>query len=313
MKIHIVEVGPRDGFQMEKDFIPTPLKVEIINRLSRTGIRKIEATSFVNSKVIPQMADAAEVIANIDRVPGVSYTALVPNLKGAQRAIDQRVDAIRVVVCATETYNQRNIGQTTSQTLKEFEQIFHFSAAQRVSAEAIIGLSFGCPLEGPVAPSTVVKMVRALIDIGFLEISIADTIGVASPRQVRALMGELVGLFPAVKFSLHPHDTRGLGLANVLAAMDAGINTFDSSLGGLGGCPIFPAATGNISTEDLANLLNEMEFDTGVDTEAVVECSRVAQTFLGRALPSHVLRAGTRQQLFNRLQVFSEGGTSPFS
>jgi hydroxymethylglutaryl-CoA lyase len=300
MKVNIVEVGPRDGFQMEKVFIPTSLKVKIINAISRTGIRKIEATSFVNATVIPQMADAAEVMRQIDRVPGVFYTALVPNLKGAERAAKECVDGLRLVICATETYNQRNIGRSIGGTLKEYEEILRFAGEARIPAEVIVGLSFGCPLEGPVSPQKVIDLVRIIVGMGFDQVSIADSIGVANPKQIRSLMGELLSLFPATKFSLHLHNTRGLGLANVLAAMDVGIDTFDSSIGGLGGCPIVPAATGNIATEDLANMVNEMGIETGVDTLAVAECSRLAEEFLARTLPSHILHAGTRKQVFKR-------------
>ena len=261
MKLNIVEVGPRDGFQMEKAFIPTALKVEIIDRISRTGIRKIEATSFVNPKVVPQMSDAADVMRLIERVPGVLYTALVPNLKGARLAADCGVNGIRVVICATETYNLRNIGQTIGQTLNECARIVQFSQGAGISAEVIIGLSFGCPLEGAVSPQVIIGLVRRVSEFGFRAISIADSIGVANPRQVRSLMQELSALFPATDFSLHVHDTRGLGLANVLAALEAGVDTFDSSIGGLGGCPVVPGATGNISTEDLVNLMNEMGID----------------------------------------------------
>jgi hydroxymethylglutaryl-CoA lyase len=298
--VTVVEVGPRDGFQMEKTFLPTDLKVEVIDLLAGAGIRKIEATSFVNPKVVPQMADAGEVMARIARVPGVVFSVLVPNVKGAERAALAKADGIRLVVCATENYNRRNVGMSVAESMATIPPIV--TAAGPAPVEVVIGLSFGCPFEGAVPEDRVVGLARESAGMGIREVSVADSIGIANPAQVRRLVERLQSELPSdVHLSLHIHDTRGLGLANALAAMEAGIDTFDSGLGGLGGCPIFPGATGNIATEDLVNMCEEMGIDTGVDLGPVREASRKVQQFLSRPLPSRVLAVGTRDELYRRI------------
>lgn len=299
--VNIVEVGPRDGFQMEQTFIPTELKVEIINRISASGIRAIEATSFVNPKVIPQMADSDEVIRRIERRPGVAYSALILNVKGALRAIAARVDAVRFVVCASETYNRRNMNMSIAQSLAALSEVIAQCQAAGVAVEAAVSVAFGCPFEGDVPIGRVVTLARAYAEMGVHHICIADTVGLANPRTTREVMGALRDALPEHHFALHLHDTRGLGLANVVAAMDIGITTFESSIGGLGGCPTTKVATGNISTEDLVNLCDEMGIATGVDVEVIRDASRRMQDFLGRPLPSHVLAAGTRAHLFGQI------------
>ena len=295
-----MEVGPRDGFQMEEVFIPTDKKVEIINAISNTGIRKIETTSFVNPKVIPQMSDAAQVMERIVRVPGVRYTALIPNVRGAERALEASVDGLRLVICASEKYNQRNVGQSIEESLQEFERVLNLVSEYKTPIDVAVGLSFGCPLEGDVPVDQILRLIRRLRDMGFQEVTIADSVGVANPHQVREMMRQLLDQFPSITFALHFHDTRGLGLANVLAGLEEGVAIFDSSIGGIGGCPVVPGATGNIATEDLVNMLNEMRLETGVDTDKVMACSRIVQEFFDRTLPSHVLQAGTRYQLYER-------------
>ena len=287
-----MEVGPRDGFQMEEVFIPTDKKVEIINAISNTGIRKIETTSFVNPKVIPQMSDAAQVMERIVRVPGVRYTALIPNVRGAERALEASVDGLRLVICASEKYNQRNVGQSIEESLQEFERVLNLVSEYKTPIDVAVGLSFGCPLEGDVPVDQILRLIRRLRDMGFQEVTIADSVGVANPHQVREMMRQLLDQFPSITFALHFHDTRGLGLANVLAGLEEGVAIFDSSIGGIGGCPVVPGATGNIATEDLVNMLNEMRLETGVDTDKVMACSRIVQEFFDRTLPSHVLQAG---------------------
>ncbi len=299
--VQVVEVGPRDGFQMESQFIPTALKVEIIGLLACAGLRKIEATSFVSPKTIPQMADAATVMATIERRPEVSYTALVPNVKGARRAIDARATAIRIVVCVSETYNRNNVGLSVRQSLDNCREVMSLARSAKVGCEAIIALAFGCPLEGEIDEDAVIKLAEELGELGYREIAIADSIGVANPRQVKRLMGRLGRSYPEIHFSAHFHNTRGLGLANVLGALEAGIDTFDASLGGLGGCPVVPGATGNISTEDLVNCLEEMGISTGVEIHGVVSVTRKMQAFLGRPLASYVANFGTREELFARV------------
>ncbi len=300
-RVTIVEVGPRDGFQMEKTFIPTETKVAIIDALVRAGIHRMEVTSFVSPKVIEQMRDAEEVMRAVDRTRGVVYIGLVPNLKGAQRAIAAGVNAMKIVICPSESYNLRNVGMTVEESLRTCEELIALGRANDVETEVVIGLSFGCPLEGHIPEDCIVDLTRRVVAMDYSEVSIADSIGVANPSQVRRMMRRLQDEFPRVHFSLHLHNTRGLGLANVLAALEEGIDTFDSSIGGLGGSPVVVAgATGNIPTEDLVNMLNEMGLATDIDTEGVMVAARMAQDFLGRPLPSFVLAAGTRERLFRR-------------
>lgn len=298
-RVKVVEVGPRDGFQMETQFIPTELKVELIDLISESGVSKVEATSFVHPKVIPQMRDAAEVMARIRRRPGVCYTVLVPNLKGLLRAIEAKADSARLVVCVTETYNLRNVGLSVDASLEVCREML--AEAGKFPVEAIIAVAFGCPLEGPVPEERVCELAHRFVDLGVRELGIADSAGLAHPHQVARIMGRLKHQLPDVELSLHLHDTRGLGLANVLAALGEGIDTFDASLGGLGGCPVVTGATGNIATEDLVNLCEETGLPTGVDLDPIRQASRRMQDFLGRKLPSAVLRAGTRAELYQGL------------
>ncbi len=301
----LVEVGPRDGFQMERAFVPTDLKVATIEAVAAAGVRKIEATSFVNPKVIPQMADAAEVMRRVTRRPGVVYTALVPNMRGAERAIESKADAVRQVICVTETYNRRNVGLSVEESVDALRQIV--AAAGATPVELVIALAFGCPLEGPVEPDAVVRLAGRAVDVGIREISIADSVGVAGPLQIGKMMRRLQATFSGIGWSLHLHDTRGLGLANVLAGLSEGISAFDASIGGLGGCPVVPGATGNIATEDVAHMLEGMGIETGIDVEALLAATGEVQRFLGRALPGRVLAAGTTASAFAR----AAGGRAP--
>jgi hydroxymethylglutaryl-CoA lyase len=297
--VRIVEVGPRDGFQMERSFLPTDLKVEVIDLLSGAGLREIESTSFVHPRVIPQMADAAEVMGRIRRRPGVRFSALVPNLEGARRALAAGADELRLVICCSETYNRRNVGLTIEQSVDAFGAIAREAQAASVPASAVLAVALGCPFEGEVPPERVAGMARAVVDLGSDRVGVADSAGLGNPRQV----GELVsGLAAAIDrpMWLHLHDTRGMGLANAVAGMEAGIDTFDTSLGGLGGCPVMLGATGNIATEDFCYLCEEMGVSTGVDLDAVREASRRLERFLERRLPSRILAAGTRDELLSR-------------
>ncbi len=296
-RVNIVDVGPRDGFQTEQAFIPTALKIRVIDAISRSGVKKIETTSFVSPKAVPQMADAREVLRGIERHPGVSYTVLVPNRKGAELALEESIDAIRMVVCASETFNRRNVRMSIEESVSECEAVVRLAAPSKIPVEVAIGVSFGCPFEGPTPQDRVSELARTFADMGFHEISIADTVGMANPLQVSSLMGRLVKeLATECELSLHIHNTRGLGFANVLAGLAEGIDTYDASIGGLGGCPVTPAATGNIPTEDLVNMCAEMGLETGIDIDAVMAASRIVEEFLGRRLPSHVLLSGTNQQ-----------------
>ncbi len=299
-KVRIVEVGPRDGFQMEGRFIPTELKVATIDRLARAGVRDIEAVSFVHPRVIPQMADAAEVMAGIERHPGACYLALVPNLKGAERALDAGADGLRLVVCVTETYNRNNVGLSVAESVELFGEIVRLAEPAGVPVSAVLAVAFGCPFEGEVPEERVLDLAREFLDRGSAELGIADSAGLANPLQVRRLIGRINRRFPTVRKWLHLHDTRGFGIANAVAAMEQGIDTFDTSLGGLGGCPIMKGASGNVATEELVYLCREMGIDTGVDLGGVREASRAIGSFLERQLPSRVLAAGTREELVAR-------------
>lgn len=302
-KVTVVEVGPRDGLQMEKTFIPTETKVAIINAMTRAGIRRMEVTSFVSPKVIPQLRDAEEVMKSIQRQPGVTYIALVPNRKGAERAIAAGADAIKIVLCTSESYNRRNVGLSVDESVADGAAILELTRASGKAAEVVIGLAFGCPLEGPIPEGRVLELTDRLVSIGYREISIADSMGLANPAQVRRMMRRLQQTFSEVHFSLHVHNTRGLGLANVLAAFEEGIDMFDSSIGGLGGSAVVVAGgSGNIPTEDLVNMLSEMGIETGVDLNGVLTAARMAQDALGRALPSYVLSNGTPAQFYQRVR-----------
>ena len=288
-KLRIVEVGPRDGFQMEGRFIPTELKVETIDRLADAGLRDIEAVSFVHPRVIPQMADAAEVMAGITRRPGVRYLALVPNLKGAERALDSGVDGLRLVVCVTETYNRNNVGLSVDQSIELFSSIVRLAEPAGVPVSAVLAVAFGCPFEGEVPEDRVLELAEEFLNRGSAELGIADSAGLAHPLQVRRLLGRLGAAHPDVRKWLHLHDTRGFGIANAVAAMEAGIDSFDTSLGGLGGCPIMKGASGNIATEEMVYLCREMGIETGVDLDGVRDASRTMSAFLERELPSRAL------------------------
>ncbi len=301
-RVQIVEVGPRDGFQMEQQFIPTDLKVEVIDLISAAGVPKIEATSFVSPKVMPQMADSEEVLSRVNRRPEVQYTALVPNLRGMERALAAGADGVRLVVCATETYNRRNVGMSIRESLDVCDQMLKVARQKDLPVEAVIAVAFGCPFEGEVSEDGVVSLAKEFAKLGIEELSIADSVGLAHPVHIRRLLTCLRDEIRSVKLSLHLHDTRGLGLANVLAALEIGIDTFDASIGGLGGCPIMSGGTGNISTEDLVNMCHEMGIDTGVNLETLREASRKMASFLARELPSHVLSVGTRQELFAQIR-----------
>lgn len=299
-RVTIVEVGPRDGFQMEQRFIPTELKVATIERLAAAGLPAIEAVSFVHPRVIPQMADAVEVMLRVSRRPGTRYLALVPNLEGAERALSTEVDGLRLVVCVSETYNRKNVGLSVAESLATFGDVARLAEGAGVPVSVVLAVAFGCPFEGEVPQQRVLELAARFLAAGSAELGLADSAGLAHPLQVRRLLRRVNEAFPKVPKWLHLHDTRGLGIANATAAMEEGVDTFDTSLGGLGGCPIMQGASGNIATEDFAYLCREMGIETGVDVDAVRDASRQLQGFLDRPLPSRVLAAGTREELLAR-------------
>lgn len=290
--VKICEVVGRDGFQNEKEFINTGDKIKIIDSLAETGLWKIEATSFVHPKAVPQLRDAEEVMAGIKRKAGVIYTCLVPNLKGAQRAIGCAVDEINVVISASGTHNLKNVGMPVEKSLENLKEIVSLALDERVPVNGSVGTAFGCPFEGVIPKNRTLEMVERCLDTGVKSVTLADTTGMANPRQVYDLLAEFKARWPRVPVSLHFHNTRGMGLANVLAGLQAGVDTFDASLGGLGGCPFAPGATGNISTEDLVHMLQEMGLETGIDLDRLINAAKGLEAVVGGSLPGQVIRAG---------------------
>jgi len=296
--ITIREVGTRDGIQSLGAFIDTTHKLELLEALADTGLKRIEATSFVNSRAVPQMADAAEVMARVRRRDGVSYEALVPNVRGAQDALAASVDAVLVVVTASEAFNQKNVRMSVEASLAQFAEIKLLAHARRVACIGAIGTAFGCPYEGDIPESRLFALVERFLDMGFSELMLADTTGMANPLQIERTMGRVLQRWgDRVAFGLHLHNTRGMGLANVVAGLQAGVTTFDASVAGIGGCPFAPQAAGNISTEDTVHMLQEMGIETGIDLERLIQVARLAQEILGRELPGQVMKAGPRWQL----------------
>jgi len=294
--VSIREVGPRDGLQNEAP-VPTEDKVQLLDALSRTGVRRIEAVSFVHPKAIPQMADADEVWAAATRQPGVRYSALVPNSRGAQRALDAGFDEIEVVVSASDTHNRRNVNRSTDESLDDISSLIaalHDAGAQ---CEVIISTSFGCPYEGDVEPRRVASIVDRAVADGADRVAFGDTTGMATPRRVADVLDIVRSRQPDVPMLMHFHNTRGTALANILTALRFGITEYDASVGGLGGCPYAPGATGNVATEEVVHMLHDMGIDTGIDLGALIEAAGLAQRIVGRELPSGVLRAGPRTPL----------------
>jgi hydroxymethylglutaryl-CoA lyase len=297
MSISIREVGTRDGIQSLGAFIETAQKVELIDALSETGLRRIEATSFVNPRAVPQMSDATDVMARIQRRPGVSYEALVPNVRGAQDALAARVDGILVVVTASEIFNQKNVRMSVDQSLQQFAEVIQLTTAANVPCIGAIGTAFGCPYEGEISEERLLGLVARFASLGFGEVMLADTTGMANPVQIERTLGRVLERWgSSLRIGLHLHNTRGMGLANVVAGLRAGVTTYDASLAGIGGCPFAPQAAGNISTEDTVHMLHEMGLETGVDLDRLIAAARLAQHLLGRELPGQVMKAGPRSQ-----------------
>jgi hydroxymethylglutaryl-CoA lyase len=293
--VRIREVGPRDGFQNEPETIPSDLKVELIDALARTGLRRIEVTSFVRADVIPQLADAAEVLERIDVPDDVAVGVLIPNERGLDAALEHRakIDEINVFMSASETHNQKNVNRSIAESLSGLEVVLGRAREAGLRCEGVISTSFGCPYDGHVPPARVLDIAARLRDAGAEEIGFGDTTGMANPRQVREFFEAApASLGAEVELTAHFHNTRGAGLANVLAAIEAGVQSFESSFGELGGCPVPPGATGNIATEDLVSMLHEMDIRTGIDLPALIACARRVQEILGRPLGSHTLVAG---------------------
>ncbi|GIF50138.1 hydroxymethylglutaryl-CoA lyase [Asanoa ferruginea] len=294
--VSIREVAPRDGLQNE-DPVPAAAKVELLDKLSETGVRRIEAVSFVHPKAIPQMADADEVWAKVRKSPAVRYSALVPNSRGAQRALAAGFTEVEVVVSASDTHNKRNVNRSTAESLDDIAALIDELHGAGASAEVIVATSFGCPFEGDIDPKRVADIVDRVVADGADRIAFGDTTGMATPRRVADVVTAVRDRQPDIPVLLHFHNTRGTALANILTAMDLGITEFDASVGGLGGCPYAPGATGNVATEEVVHMLEDMGIDTGIDLDALIEAAALAQRIVGRELPSGVLRAGPRTRL----------------
>jgi hydroxymethylglutaryl-CoA lyase len=291
--VSIREVGPRDGLQNEEP-VPTEAKVRLLDALSRTGVGRIEAVSFVHPKAIPQMADADEVWKAASKNPEVRYSALVPNSRGARRALDAGFSEIEVVVSASDTHNRHNLNRSTSESLDDIAVLIDVLHAAGARAEVIVATSFGCPYSGDVDPARVAAIVDRVVADGADRVAFGDTTGMATPPRVVAVVSRVREKHSELPILLHFHNTRGTALANVYAALQHGVTEFDASVGGLGGCPYAPGASGNVATEEVVHMLHDMGIDTGVDLDALLDAARLAQEIVARELPSGVLRAGPR-------------------
>src|SRR5919108_155544 len=292
--VRIREVGPRDGFQNEPEVIPTEEKVRLIDLLGDAGLRRVELTSFVRPDVIPQLADGAELLTRFEPRAGVAYSVLIPNFKGLENALElrDRFQEANFFLSASETHNQKNVNRSIAESIADLEGTIGAARDAGLRCEGVISTSFGCPYEGEVPPDRVFEIAERLRKFGCEEVAFGDTTGMANPRQVGEFFAAARGRLPDVELTAHFHNTRGQGLANVLSALERGIDSFESSFGELGGCPVPPGSTGNISTEDLVSMLEEMGVETGIDLAKLIESSRTVQAVLGRPLGAHVLRAG---------------------
>jgi hydroxymethylglutaryl-CoA lyase len=293
----VTEVGTRDGFQAEPKFIPTEVKTELINSLIEAGVRSFEATSFVSPRAVPQMADAAEVMAKLARRPGVRLAALVPNAKGAERAAAAKVDMMICFVSASESHTQTNLNKSIAEALKDFAAMMPIARAAGIPVRGAVATAFGCPFEGEVPVASLLRVIDAYAAEGVRHVSLGDTTGMATPPLVVRNVEAIRARFPELEIALHFHNTRGIGLANVMAGLDLGIREYESSIAGLGGCPFAPGATGNICTEDLVFLLHESGYETGIDLEQLARVARRVEEVVGRALPGQYMKAGPRLKL----------------
>ncbi|TCP70442.1 hydroxymethylglutaryl-CoA lyase [Baia soyae] len=291
MNVRIVEVGPRDGLQNEKVLLSTHAKTTLIQKLVDSGLKEIEATSFVHPKWVPQLADANELVTGLPAYPDVNYRVLVPNAKGMERVNPSILKEIAIFCSASETHNQKNVNRMREESIADFAKFVPVALEQGLRVRAYLSTVFGCPYEGEISLDQVHNMSERLFGLGVYEISLGDTIGVATPASVKRILGSLLSQFPAEKLAVHFHDTKGMGAANAYQALEMGIQTFDSSIGGLGGCPYAPGASGNLATEDLVYLLQGSGIDTGVDLDQLCRTSQWLEGQLEKTLPSKVLRA----------------------
>jgi len=290
--VTIVEVGPRDGLQNEAEFVSTDQKIELIERLSETGLKRIEITSFVHPKAIPQLQDSEEVVKKIRNRPGIIYSTLVPNERGLERALAAGVKEIGLFVSASEAHNQKNVRMSIADSLKGFRAIAEKALDHGIRMRGYVVTAFGCPYEGRIAPENVESIVAEYRALGVNEIALGDTTGMSNPVMVSKVLEKIIPLIVETSLALHFHDTRGMALANILAALQRGVTIFDGSVGGLGGCPYAPGASGNVATEDLVNMLEEMGIKTGVDLGKLIECAKFAHRLVNKELPGHLIRSG---------------------
>ena len=295
-RIYFNEVVTRDGFQMEPAFVPTDTKVELINKLSQCGYSKIEVTSFTSAKAIPMLRDAEEVMGRIERAPNLEYTVLVPNVRGAERAMDVKPDEFNLVMSTSETHNLSNLRMPRENSFSGLREVIQKFGAL-VPINVSLSACFGCPMEGDVAQAEVLRWSQRFADLGVRGLTICDTTGMAQPSQVAAMCEVLQKQFPSLQLTLHFHNTRGMGLANVLAAVQTGINRFDGSLGGLGGCPYAPGASGNICSEDAIHMLDAMGYDTSINLERLLPIARHLPEVVGHAVPGQVAKSGRTSDL----------------
>ena len=290
-RVTIYEVGPRDGLQNESRMVPTGDKIAFIDALSGTGLTHIEITSFVNPRWIPQLADASEVSRGIRRAPGVTYSCLVPNKKGLDSALSAGMTTVAVFLSASETHNKKNVNKSVAETLRAFEEVVEPATARGVKVRAYVSTVYGCPYEGDVDPQAVLALSKTMRDMGVYQLSLGDTIGVANPAQVERVLSMLLEHFPPDFMALHFHDTRGAALANCLVGLALGITTIDAAVGGLGGCPYAPGASGNLATEDVVAALHAMGIETGIDLDKLIDAAQRIAAFVGHDLPSKYLKA----------------------
>lgn len=296
-RVSIREVGPRDGLQNEDVILTTDQKVRLINYLSTTGFELIEAGAFVRPQNVPQMADTAEVFARIERQPGVIYSAIAPNAIGARRAVAAGADSVQVFLSASESHNRSNVNMSVEQSLAQAAEIAAIVTGARRLFDGVLSVVFGCPFEGDVPIERVLDLSGRLLDLGAEQITLGDTTGMGHPRLVQQVMLAFRERFPRARIRLHPHSARGAGLANVLAALEVGVDRFDASVGGIGGCPFAPGAPGNICSEDLIHMLHEMGVETGIDLPGLLDCARMLEGLLGHEVPGQTVKAGICQHL----------------
>lgn len=295
--VTVSEVAPRDGLQIERDMVPTEDKIAMIDALSRAGISKIEATGFAHPSIVPQLSDAMDVLSGITRHPSTRYSAYAPNVKGVERALAAGADDIKAGLTASETFNRLNVRMSTADALQAFRDIADVAKSEATPIEGVIGTAFGCPYEGDVALDHVMEIAEGVVTAGASVVYFADTTGMANPSTVASTIEEARSRWPDVRFGLHLHNTRGSGIANALAGLNAGVRDFEASVGGLGGCPFAPRAVGNICTEDFVHMLHEMGFETGIDLDALIDAAKLAEGAIGRTLPGMVMKAGKASDL----------------